>query len=596
MSFENRNYALAGAFVDELSRCGLKHVCICPGSRSSPLAIAFARHQSIRKWVHLDERSAAFFALGIAKYIRQPVAVVCSSGTAAANLSPAIIEAFYSGVPLLALTADRPPELHDWGALQTIDQARLFGNHVKWSVDMPTPEITPSLVAFMRATAGRAFTTACQTPAGPVHLNFPFREPLEPSTVSNDLPDDLSTWQDDVRYGRNGGRQYLKSVPAARAPSQPELQQLATELASKERGLIVCGPAVDSNRAEDVVALAHRLDYPILADCLSQVRCGKHDAGPVIDCYDMFIDDQELTGTFTPEVIIRFGALPVSKPLVGYLERHARARQILIAGGGRWHDPLHVAGEVWHVDEALFCGGLIANLRYKREATEWGRQWYDLAKAVRDAMSRELEDCDELFEGKVFSELARLLPENSILFAGNSMPVRDMDTFFAAARCPAQFMANRGASGIDGIVSTALGVSAVSPGKLVLVLGDISFYHDMNGLLAAKAFNLNVTIIVINNDGGGMFSFLPQSAYKDVFESYFATPHGLTFRAAAELYGLNYNLTGDWATFSDAVKASLLRASPTIIEIPGNRERNVALHRQIREQLLSRVRQRGRVQ
>lgn len=592
MTFENRNYAFAGVFVDELARCGLKHVCICPGSRSSPLAISFARHQDIKKWVHLDERSAAFFALGIAKHTHQPVAIVCSSGTAVANLSPAIIEAFYSGVSLLAITADRPPELHDWGALQTIDQANLFGNHIKWSAAMPAPEVTPSLITFVRAMAGRAFATACEMPAGPVHLNFPFREPLEPSLVSADLPPDFSNWQE----GRSGRHQYLKSMaPAIRAPSEQELEQLAGDLVSKERGIIICGPDTEVNLAGSVVELARRLGYPALADSLSGVRCGKHDISPVIDCYDMFIDDLELTGKFTPEVIIRFGALPVSKPLSVYMERNSPARHILIDPGAQWRDPLHLAGEVWHVDGPQFCNRLIAALPDRPENTGWSRQWHDLNKSVRKAMSQELENCGEMFEGKVFSELSRLLPENSILFAGNSMPIRDMDAFFPAASYPMQFMANRGASGIDGIVSTALGVSAVSPDRVVLVLGDVSFYHDMNGLLAAKAFNLNTTIIVINNDGGGIFSFLPQSACEDVFESCFATPHGLTFRATAELYGLTYRLTGDWTTFSDAVKTSLTQTGSTIVEITGNRKRNVELHRKMREKVLSRVRQRRRV-
>lgn len=591
MTFENRNYAFAGVFVDELARCGLKHVCICPGSRSSPLAISFARHENIRKWVHLDERSAAFFALGIAKHTRRPVAIVCSSGTAVANLSPAIIEAFYSGVPLLALTADRPPEIHNWGALQTIDQATLFGNHIKWSAAMPTPEVTPSLITFVRATAGRAFATACEVPAGPVHLNFPFREPLEPSVVATDFPPDFATWQE----GRSESRQYLKSIESAvRAPSAQESQQLVAELISK-KGIIICGPDTEINPAGSVVELARRLGYPVLADSLSGVRCGKHDISPVIDCYDMFIDDMELTGKFTPDVIIRFGALPVSKPLAVYLERNSQARHILIDPGAQWRDPLHLAGEVWHVDGAQFCNGLAAALPERPEHMVWSRQWHDLNKSVRKAMSQELEDCGEMFEGKVFSELSRLLPEKSILFAGNSMPIRDMDTFFNTTGYPVQFMANRGASGIDGIVSTALGVSAVASDRVVLVLGDVSFYHDMNGLLAAKAFNLNATIIVINNDGGGIFSFLPQSACEDVFESCFATPHGLTFQAAAGLYGLTYRLTGDWTTFRDAVKTSLTQTGSTIIEIPGNRKHNVELHRKMREKILAQVRKRGKV-
>ena len=590
MSFENRNYAFAGIFVDELARCGLKHVCICPGSRSSPLAISFARHRDIKKWVHLDERSAAFFALGIAKHTRQPVAIVCSSGTAVANLSPAIIEAFYSGAPLLALTADRPPELHDWGALQTIDQANLFGSHVKWSAELPTPEVTPSLITFVRAMAGRAFATASAVPAGPVHLNFPFREPLEPSLVATDFPD-LSPWQE----GRSEGQPYIKTIEGVRTPSNQELQQLAAGLVSKERGLIICGPNADVNLAGSVVELARRLGYPVMADCLSGVRCGRHATGMIIDSYDMFIDDTKLTGPFTADVIIRFGALPVSKPLSVYMERNEQARHILIDAGAQWRDPAHLAGEVWHVDGPQFCNGLAAALPDRPKDTLWSRRWHDLNKSIRDTMSLELENCAEMFEGKVFRELSGILPANSVLFTGNSMPIRDMDTFFPAVEHPVQFMANRGASGIDGIISTALGASVVSPDRVVLVIGDVSFYHDMNGLLAAKAFNLNATIIVINNDGGGIFSFLPQSACEDVFVSCFGTPHGLTFRASAELYGLNYRLTEDWTAFRDAVRTSLTQTGTTIVEIPGDRKNNVVLHRKMREKILAHVRKQGKV-
>ncbi|MDO8716857.1 MAG: 2-succinyl-5-enolpyruvyl-6-hydroxy-3-cyclohexene-1-carboxylic-acid synthase, partial [Dehalococcoidales bacterium] len=465
-------------------------------------------------------------------------------------------------------------------------------SHIKWSAAMPTPEVTPLLMTFVRAMAGRAFATAGAVPAGPVHLNFPFREPLEPSVVAADFPPDFSTWQE----GRSGRQPYIKSMePAVRAPSEQELKQLAAGLVSKERGLIICGPETEVNLAGSVVELARRLGYPVLADCLSGVRCGRHDTGTVIDSYDMFIDDTKLTGSLPADAIIRFGALPVSKPLSVYMERNVQAKHILIDAGAQWRDPAHLAGEVWHVDGAQFCNRLAAALPDKPKDTLWSRQWHDLNKSVRKAISQELENCDEMFEGKVFRELSGILPANSVLFTGNSMPIRDMDTFFPAVEHPLQFMANRGASGIDGIISTALGASAVSPDRVVLVIGDVSFYHDMNGLLAAKAFNLNATIIVINNDGVGIFSFLPQAACEDVFESCFATPHGLTFRGAAGLYGLNYSLTGDWTAFRDAVRTSLTQTGSTIIEIPGNRKHNVALHRKTREKILSRVRKQGSV-
>ena len=591
MSFENRNYAFAGVFVKELARCGLKHVCICPGSRSSPLAISFARNNNVKKWVHLDERSAAFFALGIAKYSREPVALVCSSGTASANFLPAVIEAFYSNTPLLVLTADRPPELHDWGALQTIHQSELYGSHVKWSAAMPAPEATPDLLDFVRSTACRAFATAYEAPAGPVHLNFPFREPVEPASVPADFPDGLPVNKDNLLHQKSE-RPHLASKISSGEPDKNEINRLAGEISGK-RGLIIAGPNSEAYFAESVTALAHRLHYPVLADCLSQARCGKHDPDMIVDAYDMFIDKVESLKS-CPEVVIRFGAVPVSKPLATYLERQSQAQHILVDPGAQWRNPSHTSAEVWHVDEARFCDSLTAAVKGGKRTTAWSRNWLDINAKVRTAVTKELAECGEMFEGKIFNELAKILPGNSVLFAGNSMPIRDMDTFFPASHSAIRFMANRGASGIDGVTSTALGASAVSSNRLVLVLGDISFYHDMNGLLAAKAFGLNATIILINNDGGGIFSFLPQSAYKDVFEIYFGTPHGLTFQPAADMYGLGYAFADTWAKFNEEVKKSLKREGTTIIEIPGDRKQNLVLHRQIRKNVISRVSLEGR--
>ncbi|MBI2866447.1 MAG: 2-succinyl-5-enolpyruvyl-6-hydroxy-3-cyclohexene-1-carboxylic-acid synthase [Chloroflexi bacterium] len=581
--FENRNYAFAGAFVDELARRGLRHVCFCPGSRSSPLTISFARHPAaIKMWSHLDERSSAFFALGIARSLKEPVALVCSSGTAAANFFPAVVEAHFSLVPLLILTADRPPELHDWGALQTIDQTRMYGSHAKWSVDMPPPEATSDLMGYIRSMACRAFFTAASSPAGPVHVNFPFREPLEPVTVEGDLVDGLHNSQDECWGGRADGRPYVEVVAQQQRSPVRSVERIREVLTSAERGLIVCGPQTDPHLAEAVVSLAHRLDYPVLADVLSQVRCGPHDRSRVIDRCDAFLRDEDVAGSLAPEVVLRLGALPVSKPLAQYLERHRTARHILVGEDNVWADPFRLTSETVHVDAALFCTELAASLDGHRLPGRWSSRWRRVADASRAAMGEALGRLPGIFEGKVFTELAQHLPQDSLLFAGNSMSVRDMDSFFPSMERRVRFLCNRGASGIDGIVSTALGAGAVSQAPLVLVLGDISFYHDMNGLLAARAHGLSATIIVINNNGGGIFSFLPQSAYPDVFEPYFGTPHGLSFRAAADLYGLGYSRVEGWQQFNRVVSASVGSGGTTIIEVPtGDRTSNVDQHRQV---------------
>ncbi|MCH8089865.1 MAG: 2-succinyl-5-enolpyruvyl-6-hydroxy-3-cyclohexene-1-carboxylic-acid synthase [Chloroflexi bacterium] len=577
---ENRNYAFAGALVDELARSGLRHVCICPGSRSSPLAISFARHEDVKTWIHLDERSAGFFALGMAKGLGEPVAVVCTSGTAAANLLPAIVEARQSFTPLLALTSDRPPELVEWGANQTIVQSRMYGVHAKWAVDLPLPEATPDLLRYVRALGCRAYATAAGGVPGPVHINLPFREPLAPEQA----PEDFSTSSDEeaphILAGHPDGRPFT-SIPRSSNPAGRDLgERLSAELSGEERGIIVCGPQRAQGFPHEVTKAARALGYPVLADPLSQVRCGTHGLESVIENYDLFLRDTELTDRLRPEVVLRFGATPTSRALGQYLETCRASRHILVRDGG-WHDPSHLATDVLEADPTEFCVGLTSEVGKGPGGTGWLERWLSLRDSAREAVKESLGGMDELFEGKVFSQLWGLLPEGSILFAGNSMPVRDMDGFLPVGDKSVRCMANRGASGIDGVVSTALGVGAGTGDPLVLVLGDLSLYHDMNGLLAANRYDINATIIVVNNDGGGIFSFLPQAGYSDLFEEIFGTPHGLKFGPAAEMYGLEYSRVTSWGEFEETVSRGLASPSTAIIEIPGDRARNVELHQQV---------------
>ena len=365
-------------------------------------------------------------------------------------------------------------------------------------------------------------------------------------------------------------------------PSQTELRRLAEAFQTIERGLVVCGPGPGIPSPNAVTALAGKLGWPVLADCLSGVRCGPHDREFVVDNYDAFIGTAR-AAAFQPEAVLRFGAVPVSKPLVQFLERHRDARQVFISGGAGRRDPGHLASESWDVDATAFCEGLTGTIENGRKPGDWVEEWRTAAAAAREAAARELEGFDGLFEGAVFAGLAELLPEGSILCAGNSMPVRDLDTFFPASDKAITFHANRGASGIDGVTSTALGTAAAAGKRVTLVTGDISFHHDLNGLLAARKFGLDATVIVLNNDGGGIFSFLPQAGYDDVFEPYFGTPHGLTFESAAALYGLGYARAADRASFEAAVRESAARPGTTIIEVPGDRKQNAARHRQVRE-------------
>ncbi len=575
----NRNFAFAEAFVDELARSGLRHACICPGSRSTPLVMSLAKNPRIKTWVHIDERSAAYFALGMTRVLMEPVIILSTSGTAAANFFPAVIEAHYSHVPLLVLTADRPPELWEWGANQTVDQTRMYGGHAKWSVNIASPEITPDLLRYVREMACRAISTAVQSPAGPVQINFPFGEPLVPENVPSDIPERVLPEQEEAWEGRRQDLAYTGVRIGRRAVSQQQVAEVVANLRGVRKGIIICGPQDDHEFPLSVSNLASRLGFPILADPLSQVRCGKYDRTMIVDCYDAFLRSDKLVEALEPEIILRFGATPTSKVLLNYIEQQRHARQIVVQEEG-WQDPLHVATDMFQTDPNQFALELARAVPVALN-TDWRERWLAVAETSRAIILEQLTRIEEIFEGKIFTELAALFRPKGVLFVGNSMPVRDLDTFYPSTSQEIRFMANRGASGIDGVISTALGTTAVCRDPTVLVIGDLSFYHDMNGLLAAKQYQLNATIIVVNNNGGGVFSFLPQRQYKEVFEPFFGTPHGLTFQAAASLYSLDYRKIESWSEFRKEFSQNIGSSGTRIVEVPTDRERNVELHRQI---------------
>ena len=569
MKPEQATYAYIGAFVDELARAGVRNVCLAPGSRSTPLALMLAQHPEIKLWLQLDERSTAFFALGMAKASRQPVAILCSSGTATANFFPAVVEARAGRVPLIVLTADRPPELRDVGAPQTIDQIRLYGGYPKWSVEVAVPEATPDLLRYARTLAGRAAATALTEPAGPAHLNFPFREPLVPMP-----PDDWT----ELRIEREGSQPYVVASSAPRVLDDASVDMLADELTQAQRGIIVCGPQFDPALAEAVARLASAFGMPLLADPLSLARCGPHLREAVIDSYDAFLRDERICQQLRPDVVLRFGAMPTSKPVLLYLERFPEARHIVVGAG--WEDPTLLAARMIDADPTRTCIALLKRFAPSL-STSWLEGWRAVDRVARAAITAELAAIDEPFEGRVFADFGDLLPDGTTFWASSSMPVRDLDTFFPCSERAIRFLSNRGANGIDGVISSALGASTVSAGPTVLAIGDIAFYHDMNGLLAAKLHELNATIVLLNNDGGGIFSFLPQAGHPEHFEALFGTPHGLDFRQAAALYGAHYRLAEDTVTLHDSVASALFEPGLKIFELRTSRARNVELHARI---------------
>ena len=563
----------AGAFVDALWDAGVEDVCLCPGSRSTPLALMIKRHERLKVWTHLDERSCAFFALGMAKANRRPVAILCSSGTAAVNFAPAVFEAFNAGVPLIVLTADRPQELRDVGATQTIDQVHLYGRSVKWSAEMLLPDAAPESLRYVRMAAGRAVAVSTDGHPGPVHLNFPFREPL--------VPDRLPA------AARAVGGPATVGLPSFPRPSYRQVGVIARRLFSQPRGVIVCGPQEDPALAQEVTSVAQLVRYPVLADVLSQVRCGEHHNATVLGAYDAFLRDRTTVEALRPDFILRFGATPVSKPLSGYLQQYRDVPQLLVSPDLTWRDPDQSAEMVITADATALCSALRAEVTKRLEDTTalqgdrdtWLASWLQAERATVDHLATAFAGESSVSEDGAFWHLARVLPGGATVFAGNSMPVRDLDSFFVASTNPARFLANRGASGIDGVVSSAIGAAMKSQDRVVLAIGDVSFYHDMNGLLAAQRYQPNLTIVLINNDGGGIFSFLPQYDDQDDFEVLFGTPHGLDFAPAAELYGLPFERVMTPVEYETALRTSFERPGVSIIEVRTNRDENLEAHR-----------------
>ncbi|MDS0298792.1 2-succinyl-5-enolpyruvyl-6-hydroxy-3-cyclohexene-1-carboxylic-acid synthase [Halogeometricum sp. S1BR25-6] len=585
MTAPNRNVLWAHALVDELAAAGVDAVCITPGSRSTPLTEAFADHDDVHVFSHLDERSSAFFALGRARRTGEVTPLVCTSGTAAANFHPAVVEASQSRVPLLVLTADRPPEIRDSGANQTIDQEKLYGDAVRWYKDVAEPEATPRKLRSLRTTAARALAKATGTPAGPVHLNLPFRKPLEPVEVEGDVPDDLPEL---AESGRDGP--FVSTTEGVPELDDDTLRDVADRL-SEPRGLVVAGPAdAPGVEREALAAFAHATDFPILADPLSGARFGGHvRVAPVIGGYDGFLDPSVTESWPDPDVVFRVGASPTSKPLRKYLAR-VDAEQLVVDPAAGWREAEFTSTDLVVADPSRLMGRL-SRLLAGPGSPEWRRRWED-ADATHESVVADAAE-SEAFEGRVLADVFELAPDPATIFVSNSMPVRDADRFAAPSTKSLTALGNRGASGIDGIVSTALGAGSATTDDLTLVTGDIAYYHDMNGLLAIGRSDVDATVVVVNNDGGGIFHMLPIEQFDPPFTSQFKTPHGLDFEPSADLYGLSFTRVeaDDRAGFREAYETATTSEGSHVIEVTTDAEESHDVRKGIRERVLDELRE-----
>ncbi len=548
-------YLLLRAFCDELSRCGLRHACTSPGSRCTPIVLSLVRHPEIRCWSHLDERCGGFFALGAAKASGSPVAVTCTSGTAAANLAPAVTEAYQARVPLIILTADRPAELRDVGAGQTIDQLKIYGAAVKWFFELELADPTEERLRWIRGLACRVYWTTLDGRPGPVHVNVPLRDPL---TLSEELPED--------RGGRAGGRPWVERIRAA--PGSPTGR---TRLPA--RGVVVAGRYErDLELGPAVAMFAEHAGFPLLAAPLSGARRGP----AAIAHYDALLRDEALYAQLPPELVIRIGDLPTSKPLRAWLASLRDTPQIALDPEGAWQDP---SGALTAVDRGDPASVLAALTPDTPEDPDWLAAWRAADDAAEHVIVQTLGE--DLSEPLVARVLAEWLPAEATMFVASSMPIRDVELFCGARELAPRMLSNRGANGIDGTVSSAFGVAAVACGPTVLLTGDVALVHDLAGLLAARRLGLRLVVVLLNNDGGGIFHFLPVADERDAFEEHVATPHGLDFEKAAEMFGCDYAQPGGLRELRTILDDALAAERTTVIEIRTDRAENLALHRRV---------------
>jgi 2-succinyl-5-enolpyruvyl-6-hydroxy-3-cyclohexene-1-carboxylate synthase len=599
-------YLLLRAFVDELARCGMRTACTSPGSRCAPLVLTLAREQRLECHSHIDERCAGFFALGAAKASGLPVAVTCTSGTAVAELLPAVIEAREARVPLLILSADRPPELRQNGAGQAIDQLKIFGDAVKWFCEVGTHDASTQRVRWIRTLACRAYWTALEGRPGAVHLNFALREPL---VTDEALPTDDS--------GRAAGRPYVRRPPTL-AAGDTRLREL---LAESRRGVVIAGRHErETPLGIAAAAFCEALGWPLLADPLSGARRG----GAAIAHYDALLREHSFTAAHRPDLVLRVGDLPVSKPLRTWLASLETVRQITLDPEGAWQDPGSVLSDSLAIEPAATLAGLIDAaaappafgppahagerdpLPLNPADLDWLASWRGADERAAEAILSVL-DGEQLDEPSVAAELGVLLPEEATLFVASSMPVRDVETFWPIRADPPRVLCNRGANGIDGTVSSALGAAAAGDGPVVLLLGDVALAHDSGGLLAATRLELKLTIVLLDNDGGGIFDFLPvarapmaredapatapgtiaaatgapggRSAVQDLYTRHVSTPTGLDFGRLAALYGFAHEPVATVPDLRAALERALApQSGSTLIHVRSDRAANVALH------------------
>ena len=577
----NVTYLWAQLLIEELVRQGVQTFFVAPGSRSTPLTVSAARHPAADVVLHVDERGTAFAALGVGRATRPPAAWITTSGTAVANGLPAVVEASMDGVPLLLLTADRPPELRDTGANQAIDQVKLFGDYPRWHVDLPPPtdDIDP---AYVLTTVDQAVHRAVRPPAGPVHLNCGFRKPLEPTEApaSPSIPTAVADWAEE----ETPFTQYPTPAPQ---PPAPAVDALATALNDGRKGLVVAGRLDTNAEATAVRRLAVRLGWPLVPDLTSRLRLTTAGPAACVPYADLLLTSSAFREAHRPDAVLRVGGRFVSKRLRLFLRGCAPEVHAVVRPDPGRLDPDHRATH--HVEAGIeaFVEQFLAHTGAMAEPSSWRTDWVKASDQAAAAVRAHAATSEALTEPLLATVLTEELPEAHALVAASSMPVRDLNRHAAPTAEGGAAYANRGASGIDGTVATAAGVAEGRGAPVTLLVGDLALWHDLNSL--ALLADRPVVAVVVNNDGGGIFHFLPIRGHDDVFEPYFTTPQGRSFESAAATFGLAYDQPTTPAAFRTAYREACSRPGSTLIEVRTDREANRQVHEQLEQAVAAAV-------
>lgn len=570
----NINSLWADLMVEELVRNGIDFFCLSPGSRSTPLVAAVATNSPAKKTMHFDERGAAFSALGYARAKGKAGVVVATSGTAGANYYPAVIEAAMDHVPVLVITADRPPELRGTGANQTIDQVKMYGDYARWFFDVPCPtdKIPPE---FVLTTVDQAVYRAQYGPAGPVHLNCMYREPLAPIGEEQDFREYLAP----VKRWREGAEPYTLYRQPVKV-CEPARMEIATKLLNGvKRGVVLVGRLLHEAERQAVAKVAEALDWPVIADIGSGMRLG--DDRNVIPYADQMLASEKFGWDHTPDTVLQFGPMVTSKRVGQWLARMRPKNWVQVAGWPDRQDPQHQVTHRFEADIEMFCGFLLPFLSQKKAETNIAA-WREGSEKAGTAIDTILAEDGMLSEPMVARLVSQHIDKSGALWPASSMPIRDMDMFAGVGRV-VPVGCNRGASGIDGTVASAVGFGIGHEKRVTLLIGDLALLHDLNSLALVRMLKQPMVIVAINNNGGGIFHFLPIAERRDLFESYWGTPHGLTFEQAAGMFGLGYVVPKTPDEFVQIYREAQQGARSVLIEVQTEREENVGLHRRLTE-------------